>query len=107
MPTPLGRCDELSVSPRSLDPGSAEQARSLEQELRRELRRGHSLAGVEVECLASRADQDDVLFRLRGHQSEFAIVHLTWARESVPEWPATTFFADAADLAGNWRRIDE
>ena len=88
-------------------PVSVEQAHILEQELRRELCREHPLAGIEVECLARRADQDDVLFRLRGCQSEFAIVHLTWTRESVPEWPATSFFANAEDLADNWRRIDE
>jgi hypothetical protein len=88
-------------------PVSADQAQSLEQELRRELRPDHALAGIEVACLARRADQDDGLFRLRGHESEFAIVHLTWTRESVPEWPATTLFANAEDLADNWRRIDE
>ena len=88
-------------------PVGAAQAQSLEQELRRELCPDHALAGIEVECLARRADQDDVLFRLRGHESEFAIVHLTWTRESVPEWPATAFFAHAEDLADNWRRIDE
>jgi hypothetical protein len=85
----------------------AEVARGIEQELARELCSGHVLTGVAVECLARREDCDDIVIRLRNHDSEFAIVHHTWNHETEPDWPWTTLFASADDLVANWQRVSD
>lgn len=84
-------------------PVDGEEAAALERELAAELVAQHPLSGVDTQCLARRRDSDDAVFRLRGHRCEFAIVHLTWARESSPAWPATVFCANQADLVESLR----
>lgn len=79
----------------------ADTAQKLANQLVRELGPGHVLAGVAAVGFARRDDGDDVIYRLHGHASQFAIVHLTWHRESRPEWPWTTLFADGDDLVAH------
>jgi hypothetical protein len=79
-------------------PVDRQEAARLERQLAAELVAAHPLSGVGAECFARRRDCDDAVFRLRGHRCEFAIVHLTWARESSPTFPATVFCVSLADL---------
>jgi hypothetical protein len=59
-------------------------ARTLADELARELGEGHLLFDVAVEAVARRADRDDVLFRLLDGSGRLALVHLTWRGEVEP-----------------------
>lgn len=75
-------------------------------ELKREVRRGHQLHDtlqlVEVDAIAQRIDNDDVLFILQQHSPEFAVVHLTSAStEASPLWPATQLFENLDDWIKN------
>lgn len=65
-------------------------------ELSRELPVGHVLAEMQVRPIASRQDQDDVLFELGN--GNWAVVHLTWhgSRERDPRYPRTTILTSAA-----------
>lgn len=65
----------------------------LEEELQRELSRVHPLYEKHVKALARRTDRDDVLFAVERTAKPYAVVHLTWRRESSAEWPWTTWYA--------------
>lgn len=60
-------------------------------ELRREMC-GHVLFGRTVQAVGRREDCDEVLFNLGEAVPQFAVVHLTYARGTQPEWPETTLF---------------
>ncbi|HAA12710.1 MAG TPA: hypothetical protein DCE41_13855, partial [Cytophagales bacterium] len=61
-------------------------AQGMENELRRELAPTPPLYGLEAQAIATRCDNDDVLFLLPNQQ--MAVVHLTWRkREEAPPWP--------------------
>lgn len=69
-------------------------ARSLEEELQRELAPGHRLHGREPVAIAKRERTDDVLFALAG-TDEVAVVHLTWiGRPDTSPWPSTELYAN-------------
>ena len=61
-------------------------------ELRREVPTGHVLSGRTVQTVGHRQDCDDVLFYLGESVPQFAVVHLTYVRETLPEWPGTMLF---------------
>jgi len=61
-------------------------------ELHREMPASHVLFGRSVQTVGRRQDCDDVLFYLGDSAPQFAVVHLTYARETGPEWPSTTLF---------------
>jgi hypothetical protein len=67
--------------------------RRLQEELQRELSRGHPLYEKNVKALARRTDTDDVLFAVQGTRNPYAVVHLTWRHEPSDEWPWTTWYA--------------
>jgi hypothetical protein len=69
---------------------------ALRDELIRELCPDHVLHGVAVTPLARRGTRDDVLFQLDDGTGRVAVVHLTWSRETSPEWPWTTLFESLA-----------
>ena len=73
-------------------PASPEQASQVEEELPRELCAGHVLFGRSVTAIGFRQDCDDVLFYLGEPAPSFAVVHLTFQRETQPMWPETTLF---------------
>ncbi len=73
-------------------PASPEQAYEAEAELSRELCGGHVLFGRSVAAIGFRQDCDDVLFYLGESAPSFAVVHLTFQRETKPRWPCTTLF---------------
>jgi hypothetical protein len=58
------------------------QATAFLGQLRRELGPGHPLAPLiarrSVRAVAVAAESDDVIFRIRGWQAPFAVVHLAW-----------------------------
>jgi hypothetical protein len=64
----------------------------LTEELQRELPSGHVLAGIVAVPIGHRSDADDVLFRVGDPPHRFAIVHLTFARETNPKWPSTEIY---------------
>ena len=69
--------------------GSAASSETFKVELLAELPRGHELFGAELEVIARRFSQDDVLVRVAGRDG-CAAVHLTWkgTRETLP-YPRT------------------
>ena len=74
-------------------PLSEELARRAEAELQRELCAGHVLFRRAATAVGCRQDCDDFLFCLGEAAPRFAVVHLTYQRESRPEWPETHLFA--------------
>ena len=60
--------------------------------LQREMSAGHGLFGRTVQAIGRRQDCDDLLFFLGESGPRFAVVHLTYARETRPEWPITKLF---------------
>ena len=68
-----------------------EQKVSLRKELEGEVPKGHVLHKQKVEAVAKRDDDDDVLFKL--DEDRYAIVHLTYNKETDPQWPHTTLCA--------------
>lgn len=84
---------------------SAEEALGLENELAREVCSEHILANVPAKCIARRDGRDDFLFRVTSDNAAYAVVHLTWSKESSPDWPWAKLFSDIDDFKSNWRRI--
>jgi hypothetical protein len=77
-----------------LGPDDADRARGFE----RELPPGHPLAGIPLEAVGKRDDNDDVLLRLKDGSGRLAVVHLTWiGKPERPPWPATALFENDAD----------
>jgi hypothetical protein len=72
---------------------SLDYAPKAEAELRREMCAGHVLFAREFVAVGCRQDCDDVLFYLGDTTPRFAVVHLTWQRETLPEWPSTVLFS--------------
>jgi len=69
----------------------------LADELAREVPSGHCLFGVSAVPLAwNRAPHryDDFLFRVDLPDHEYALVHLTWAAETRPNYPSTILYRD-------------
>ena len=82
-----------------------ERRNGIETELVREICKGHLLFGNSCVALARRVDCDDVLFEVDGRPAE-AVVHLTYAVESDPHWPATEMFASLAGFEQQRMRED-
>lgn len=84
----------VCVLPEGWFRASADEARRLFDELRRELPRDHVLHGVAVEAFAHRGGtRDDVLFRRIEDPARFVMVHLTWrgCTEVDARWPSVVF----------------
>jgi hypothetical protein len=64
------------------------------RELTRECPVGHLLHGREARFVARRQDRDDFLVALSN--GEVAMVHLTWAQETDPSWPASALYESLA-----------
>jgi hypothetical protein len=68
-----------------------------QNELAREVRKGHELFGLDLAVVSRRLAQDDVLVTTPG-RTGCAAVHLTWARgRETPPWPRTTWFDSVED----------
>lgn len=81
------------------------EASLFESELAKEISQKHPLAGVFAKCISRIGDRDDFLFALGAHEKPLAIVHLTWSKETDPEFPQTTFFDSEEDFLQNWKKI--
>ena len=68
------------------------RADRLLSELKREIPSNHLLGGLSLTAIATRRDQDDVLFEIAGTEEKLAVVHLTGRKETDPRWPRTQFF---------------
>lgn len=67
--------------------------RTFEEELRREVARGHPLYGETVVAIAKCVGCDDVLFSIEGEYVRWTVVHLTFARHpEEPPWPMAERF---------------
>ncbi len=77
---------------------SPSDARRTEAEFARELHSAHVLFGIPARAIALRQDRDDAAFELQDGSSRVAVVHLTYSRESDPQWPATTFYSNRAEF---------
>lgn len=83
-----------------VNPGTS--ASGLLQELQREVAEGHPLFDRELEVLARRLSQDDVLYRLMDGSGRVAEVHLTWrgSAEKPPVYNLRNF--RRLDGSGKW-----
>ena len=83
--------------------GSGEEiAHTLERELARETIPGHPLHDKEstaIGCL--RRCPNDFLFSIDDGSGAFAWVHLTWHRESDPQFPKCKLYADWNEFLSN------
>ena len=69
-----------------------------ETELNRELPHGHILEGKTLKTVAKRQDMDDFLFAIDNWEFEYAIVHLTWVKETDKKWPITKLYKNWKDV---------
>lgn len=86
----------------------AEEARSLHEELQRELSPGHLLNGLLVRTFATRHGTDDVLFRHRNDPSRFTVIHLSWLgrTEINAQHPTVEFDGSFLDFLAEEARIN-
>ncbi len=73
----------------------------LVKELRREVCNKHILFSVDAQAIARRCDCDDVLFKLSNFTHQYAVVHLTYSRESDSTFPITELYVDLEDWIKN------
>ncbi|RZJ99867.1 MAG: hypothetical protein EOO46_21715 [Flavobacterium sp.] len=69
-----------------------------ETELKKEVSFFHPLNWKRVRAIAIRTDRDDVLFEVLNGSSKYAVVHLTWQKESSRKFPSTHFYKDWQDF---------
>lgn len=75
--------DDSSESPNRADRLSARFQSEIPEE--------HLLHGLRLRAVAIRIDRDDVLFEIAGGNMPLAVVHMTWRKETNPDWPARSF----------------
>ena len=73
-----------------------------EFELVNELCSEHILFQKDVQVLARKSDRDDFLFLIDGLEKTLCVVHLTWSKETNPNWPSTTQFKDKEEFLKSW-----
>ena len=94
----------LSGAGESLE-STEEIAEKFDDELAREIARGHPLFGRRCIAIAKREGADDVLFAVG--PEEVAVAHLTWSgKPERPPWPRSTLYtsfdAFLASTAGDF-----
>ncbi len=65
---------------------------SLNAELQKKLSSGHVLYGKEAVAVARREDNDDVVYWVE-ELNKYAVVHLTYSKESLSKFPVTKLFS--------------
>jgi hypothetical protein len=85
--------DDSFESPNRGDPLSAR--------LQSEIPAEHVLHGLRLRAVATRIDRDDVLFEIDGGHIPLAVVHMTWRKETNPDWPRTKLFPSWEDWVLN------
>ena len=81
------------------------QSEKMSLELSRETCDAHKLHGLKSRALARKDGRDDFLFEIEGAPYPLYIVHLTWSKETSPDWPWITAFESKEDFIENWRKI--
>jgi len=71
--------------------------------LRNEVCETHLLAKASVSAMARRKT-DDFLFCGTSSEARCFVVHLTWHKETSPDFPWTAEFLSFEDFSSNWRR---
>ncbi len=67
-------------------------AAAFDEQLRREVARGHVLYNEHCLAIAKREATDDVLFAVG--EERVAVAHLTWAQKpETPHWPSVTLYS--------------
>ena len=82
-----------------LEPWDKSDETQLVDELSREMCIEHILWNLPLYIIGRRADCDDVLFGLNDGSGRVAVVHLTYRRESSPQWPKVEMFSNISDFA--------
>ena len=83
-------------------------ARSLEDELRREIPEDHPLAGLEVRAVGyCYADPNEFLYVTNSPEHPIACVHLTWKKETDRMFPYTNLYANSSEWARQMLREHE
>jgi hypothetical protein len=90
--TPFDPSQIQWISGASWSATSAEEAVHAEKELQREMCPGHVLFDRPITAVGCRRGCDDFLFYLGETAPRFAVVHLTYRKETRSEWPWTTLF---------------
>ena len=67
------------------------KAEFLNKELKKELSPNHLLYGKKAVAVASRFDCDDVVYWI-SELEKYAVVHLTWSKETSSQFPNTKLF---------------
>ena len=67
-------------------------ANRLAARLESEIPEKHVLHGLRLRAVATRIDRDAVLFEIDGGHMPLAVVHMTWCKETNPDWPRTKLF---------------
>ncbi|MFB7155629.1 hypothetical protein [Lysinibacillus sp. NPDC056232] len=70
---------------------SKSMSESFNEELEKELSPKHILFGKEAVAVARREDKDDVIFWIK-KPNKYAVVHLTYSKETSSEFPITSLF---------------
>ena len=92
---------EISLDP----PEDGTVAKSLEDELMREIPEGHPLSGLKVRAIGyCSADPNEFLYLTSSPEHPIACVHLTWQTEADPRWPHTDLYASASDWTSQMLR---
>jgi hypothetical protein len=87
--------------PEGWEPLHYDEIPKFTRELRRELCADHILYKVPACALGRRRDADDFLFQIESLSGRFAIVHLTWQKETDPKWPNTSLYGSFEACFGN------
>ena len=77
------------------------RAERLSARLQSEIPEEHVLHGLRLRAVATRIDRDDVLFEIEGGHMPLAVVHMTWRKETNPDWPRTKLFPSWEDWVLN------
>ena len=72
-----------------------------ENELKKEMSFFHPLRWKKLRAIGIRIDSDDVLFEIISSKPKYAVVHLTWQKETSRKFPSTKIYKNWTDLYEN------
>ncbi|MGB0907454.1 MAG: hypothetical protein ACPGVT_08170 [Maricaulaceae bacterium] len=80
---------------------------NIRNELIRELCDTHCLHGQDLRPIARHQGRDDFLFARADDAPDCYVVHLTWSKETSPNFPWTTAFKSYSDFTQNVQKLFE
>lgn len=72
-----------------------------ENELKKEMSFFHPLRWKKLRAIDIRTDSDDVLFEIISSKPKYAVVHLTWQKETSRKFPSIKIYKNWTDLYEN------